>query len=318
MLLFSILLFIVFCFLLARSSVWTVRSLVKISRALEWSGFLSSFVIMALATSLPELFVGLSSAFHGYPQLSFGNVIGANILNLTLGIGIAALILGGLKLESKKDSRQAFYTSFFAVLPLILMLDHSVSRVDGLILLFALGLYYKKLFKKRRTAKALLPDGQKENREGFKLFLKDIGIFFGSVALLLLSAEAVVRTANVLSIGIGMSLVIAGAILIAVGTALPEIVFGARAAMLGRKDLAWGNFLGTVVINSTLILGLVALISPLKVVNFSPYSIGILFTFIVAFAFALFAKTGRQISKKEALVLIGIYILFVLSQLLIG
>ncbi len=83
------------CLVLIRSSTWVVRSLTRIAKTLKWSEFLVSFCLMAFATSLPELFVGLSAAFHKIPQLSFGNIIGANILNLTLGIAVAVLVARG-------------------------------------------------------------------------------------------------------------------------------------------------------------------------------------------------------------------------------
>jgi len=315
MLFIYILIFIASCFLLVKAGSWTVKSLIRISRALEWSGFLSSFVIMALATSLPEFFIGITSSFHGYPQLSFGNIIGANILNLTIGIGIVSLISKGLKVK-KSGANQALYASFFVVLPLILILDYSLSRVDGFILLLALGFYLKKLFNEKRSLKGFAPEKEAKDWNKFKLFLKDIALFFSSVIILLLSAEIAVKTANVLAIETGISLVVTGILLVAAGTALPEIIFGAKAVTSGRKDLAWGDFLGSVTINSTLILGVVALISPLKIVNLSPYLSGIIFTFIIAILFALFAKTGKEINKKEAFILIIAYICFAFFQLL--
>lgn len=291
--------------------------MVRIAKALEWSSFLVALVLMAFATSLPELFVGLSSAFHKIPQLSFGNVIGANILNLTLGIAVVVLVAGGLKIQKGIARRDALFTSFIAFLPILLMLDGQVSRVDGIVLLLALALYLKRLFGQKERLVKVFNDKFERDWTQFKLFLKDVAIFFAGMGLLLLSAEGVVRSARFFAGAINLPLVVTGIIFVSLGTVLPELTFGVKAIAMGHREMALGNFMGTVVVNSTLILGVVSLISPLKIPNFSPYFVGILFTVIIALIFAAFIRTDFKITKKEALALLGIYVLFVVSQLLI-
>lgn len=291
--------------------------MVRIAQVLEWSSFLTAFVLMAFATSLPELFVGLSSAFHKIPQLSFGNVIGANILNLTLGIAVVVLVAGGLKVKKGIARRDALFTSFIAFLPILLMLDGQVSRVDGIVLLLALAFYLKRLFGQKQRLVKVFNDKFKKDWTQLKLFLKDVAIFFAGMSLLLLSAEGVVRSAKFFAGAINLPLVVTGIIFVSLGTVLPELTFGIKAIAMGHREMALGNFMGTVVVNSTLILGVVSLISPLKIPNFSPYFVGILFTVIVALIFAAFIRTDLKITKKEALILLGIYALFLVFQLLI-
>lgn len=291
--------------------------MVRIAQVLEWSSFLTAFVLMAFATSLPELFVGLSSAFHKIPQLSFGNVIGANILNLTLGIAVVVLVAGGLKVKKGIARRDALFTSFIAFLPILLMLDGQVSRVDGIVLLLALAFYLKRLFGQKQRLVKVFNDKFKKDWTQFKLFLKDVAIFLAGMSLLLLSAEGVVRSAKFFAGAINLPLVVTGIIFVSLGTVLPELTFGIKAIAMGHREMALGNFMGTVVVNSTLILGVVSLISPLKIPNFSPYFVGILFTVIVALIFAAFIRTDLKITKKEALILLGIYALFLVFQLLI-
>lgn len=314
---FYILIFIGSCFLLIKSGTWVVKSLVRIAQVLEWSSFLTAFVLMAFATSLPELFVGLSSAFHKIPQLSFGNVIGANILNLTLGIAVVVLVAGGLKVKKGIARRDALFTSFIAFLPILLMLDGQVSRVDGIVLLLALAFYLKRLFGQKQRLVKVFNDKFKKDWTQFRLFLKDVAIFLAGMSLLLLSAEGVVRSAKFFAGAMNLPLVVTGIIFVSLGTVLPELTFGIKAIAMGHREMALGNFMGTVVVNSTLILGVVSLISPLKIPNFSPYFVGILFTVIVALIFAVFIRTDLKITKKEALILLGIYALFLVFQLLI-
>jgi len=180
-----ILIFIISCFLLVKSGTWLVTSLSRIAQTLKWNEFLVSFCLLALASSLPELFVGLSAAFHKLPQLSFGNIIGANILNLTLGIGITALLLkGGLKIESKIARKSCFYAAFFVSLPLLLILDGTLSRVDGIILLLALGLYFRRILSEKEKFTKIFYKNPEEKVGQFKYFLKDLIAFFGSLAFL--------------------------------------------------------------------------------------------------------------------------------------
>lgn len=312
-----ILIFIASCLLLIRSGTWVVGSLTRIAKSLGWREFTVSFILMAFTTSLPEFFIGLSSIFHRTPQLSFGNIIGANILNLTLGVGTAVLIAKSLKLGSQITQRTSLFTALIAFLPILLIIDGKISRIDGMILLLVLVFYSKYLFKEQKRFTKVLIDRFKRDWAQFKLFLKDLGMFLGGITLLLISSEGIVRSAVFLAQKANMSLWISGTIFVALGTTLPELTFGIRAISMGHKEMVLGNLMGSIVINSTLILGLVSLTSPFYPANLSLYFIGIIFTPIVALSFAFFARTGREITRKEALVLLGIYALFIVFQLLI-
>lgn len=312
-----ILIFILSCLLLARSGTWVVSSLTRIAKSLGWREFIVSFILMAFITSLPEFFVGISSAFHFKPELSFGNIIGSNIINLTLAVAIVVLLAKGLKCETALIQRSSIYTAIIAFLPILLMLDGKISRIDGLFLVFVLIFYFKYLFHEQKRFSKVLPNGFRRDWTELKLFLKDLGIFFGGIFLLLLSAEGIVWSVSFLAISLGLSLTAIGILIVALGTNLPEIVFGVKAIAMERKDMVLGALMGSVVANSTLVLGSTVLIHPLEIVKFSPYIVGILFTIVTCLFFAIFSRTGRKITRKEAIVLLVIYILFVIFQLVI-
>ncbi len=317
MIMLYVLIFIGSCLLLVKSADWTIKSLIKIAKILHWSEFLISFTFIALGSSLPELFVGLNSAFHKVPQLSFGNIIGANILNLTIGVAIVVFLAKGIQLESEESRRTFLYAGLFVCLPLLLILDGGFSRVDGIITLLALVLYLQKTFRqKQRFLKIIQRTKEGPRFVHGKLFLKNLGIFFSSLIIVLLCSEGIVRTANFLAVEIKLPLVSLGIFILSLGTVIPEIILGIKAIKMRHSEVAMGDFFGTVIINSGLILGLVGLISPFKLINFSPYIIGMLFSFIVAIAFALFAKSGKRISQKEAVVLLAIFLVFIIAQIL--
>ena len=317
MLYFYILIFIASCLLLIMSGTWVIGSLVRIAKVLGWKKFVVASILMAFATSLPELFIGITSALHQRPQLSFGNIIGANIIVLTLVVGGGALLAKGLKFEEKILQKSSLYAAAIAFSPFLLMLDGKMSRWDGIILLLILIFYFNRLLQEQKRFTEVFIGEFKKDWTQFKLFLRNWLIFFGGICLLLLGAEGIVFSASNLAARFNMPLVITGIFLVAIGTTLPEISFGIRSIIMGHKEMILGDVLGSVVVNSTLILGLVALISPFEIYNFSPYLIGIIFTAITCLFFAVFSRTGKEITRKEAVVLLAIYVLFVVSQLVI-
>ncbi len=311
-----IIVFIGSCLLLVKAGAWVVKSLVRVAQFLEWGEFFVAFILMAFATSLPELFVGLTSAINGRPSLSFGNVIGSNVINLSLAVGIPVLLASGIALNRTIARRDSFYTILFAILPVLMILDGSLSRVDGISLLVGLIFYMSLVLRKNTKLTRVLTIKFHRDVSQFKTLLRDLGVFFGGIALLLLSAQGIVWSSSSFAQLIGVPLVFIGALIVALGTNLPEIVFGIKAVMAKHEQMVLGNLMGSVVVNSTLVLGLTCLIHPLKVPNVSPYLIGIVWTIVGALIFYWFAASKESISRKEAVFLIELYVLFIIVQLI--
>lgn len=299
------------------SSSWLISALIKLAKFLGWKEFVVAFFTMALAGSLPNLSVGLSSIIHQVPQLSFAEIVGGNITNLTLTVALAAIISQrGLTLASRTVQGSAVFTLIVAVLPLLLIADGVLSRTDGLILILTFAIYVYWLFKKEdRFSK---PYNKIKKALTFKTAFQNIGILIGSVALLLLAAEGIVRSATFFSISLNFPLVLIGTLVIGLGNALPEILFGVQAARRGNDWLVVGNVMGAVIIPVTLVLGLVAFLHPIKIVDFSPFAIGRFFLIVAAICFLLFLRTGQKITKKEAIFLLFIYLSFVSAELIFG
>jgi len=294
------------------SGTYLIKTLEKISRILRISKFAVAFIIMAIATSLPEMFVGVSSAIQKTPSLSFGNIIGANILNLTLITGIIILVAHGLKIKSSDIKKEAVWMALICISPLILFLiGNYLSRIDGIILLslFAFYSYYLVLKKgKYERKKGKLTD----NRNVKETFF--VTIFFCVLLLILFySAKYVVKYASLIALDLSLPKIIVGLFLISFGTTLPELIFGIRAAQLGHGDMALGDQLGTIISNSTLILGVVALIHPIQAA-FSPFLISAIFLAFSSIIFAYFYISGKKFTIKEGILLILVYVVFVIIQ----
>src|SRR4030067_2467784 len=126
--------FIFFVFVIVQAGAWLVKILSKISGYFQVSYFAVSLMIMAVATSVPELLVGINSALDKKTELSLGVVLGSNIADLALVFGVVLILSGGITLTSIIAKREAWYMCLLAILPLILLYDRVLSRIDGVIL----------------------------------------------------------------------------------------------------------------------------------------------------------------------------------------
>ena len=309
--------FLISCLVLARSGHWIIRALIRIARFLEWKEFIAASLLMAFATSLPELFVGILSALHKKPQLSFGNVIGSNIIMLTLATSIIVILTKSLKIRGRVLQKSCFYAPLIASVPLILIIDGYLSKTDGIILVLISIAYFSWLVRQKNGFVQAFSYKFKNKGNPFKIFLKNLLIFSGGIFLLLLASQGIVWSSMHLANMFNLPVLIIGLFLVAFGTSIPEIAFGIRSVKMNHKAMVLGNAMGSVVVNSTLVLGTTAIIYPFAISNFSPYFAGIAFTIITALLFAFFAKTDREITKKEAIILLAIYALFVITELVI-
>jgi len=146
-------LIIFFCFLLIKATDILIINFKALTEKTNFGKFALTGLILGLATSLPEYFVGITSAIKQTPNLSLGNIVGANIANLSLVVGGAALIGGSVSVSGLFFHREIFYALLVGALPMFLLLDKNLSRIDGLILLLLYGFYQVCIFKERSRRK---------------------------------------------------------------------------------------------------------------------------------------------------------------------
>ncbi len=321
MLFINLALFILSCIVLVQSNNYLVKSLAKISYFLKLNEFTIGFIIMSVATSLPELFVGIMSAIDGVPAFSVGNVIGSNILDLTLVIGIAALLAKNINIESKIIRKDMIYMLAITILPVILLVDHhlwwkfglfpnmtpGLSRIDGFILLCAFAYYIYNLVQQETRFSRIVD--KTSRKEAIKFML----LFLISITLLLISAHFVVDYAELLSIDLAISPLLMGLFIISLGTSLPELMFESKAVLSQHQSMAIGDLVGSVITNSALVLGVTAVISPIAV-NTVIYLTSTLFMLFAAFIFFTFSESGDRITWTEGMSLLFLYVLFIIIE----
>ncbi|KPJ71340.1 hypothetical protein AMJ50_02505 [Parcubacteria bacterium DG_74_3] len=309
-----IFIFIISCLMLFWAGKELVTALTRIAQFLNWREFVVAFFVMAFAASIPNLFVGISSALHGIPQLSFGDIVGGNVIDLTIAVALAAFVAKQIPAESRTVQITSLFTILIAILPLLLILDGILGRGDGIVLMGGFGLYSAWLFSKKERFTRVY-DAQKISIvKSFRLFLKDIGKILLGIAFLLLSAEGIIMSASFFAKNLNLPLSLIGILLVGLGNAIPEIYFAIACAKAGDTWMILGNLMGAVIMPATLVLGIVALICPIKIIDFTPFAIGRFFLIISALFFLFFVRTDRKITKREAVFLLSIYILFVLCE----
>lgn len=299
-----------------------IRSISILARRWGLSEFILSFLLIAFATSLPELAIGINSALAGVPELSFGDILGTNIVNLTLIIGVTAVIGRSITVSDYAHFKSnRLYQLVIVLAPMILLLDGTLSRLDGGILL---GLFIWNLFRflnidnahERKVLRPhLVEHATMAVPEHPGVTWRYLGLLLVSAAGLGVATFIIVTAAETIAIALSIPTVLIGILIIATCSSLPELTVGVRSVLSGKGGVAIGDVFGAAAFNATLTLGLVALIKPIILPSITIVLLGIGFTLVSYFLVFYFLHTKQAISRGEGLLLLGMYGLFILAQI---
>jgi len=279
-----------------------------ISKGLGLAEMAAGFVLLSVVTSLPELSVSALAAISGEGGLAVGNVLGSNVANLTIIIGLAVFLsktMVSLKGESHKELVQFLFIS--SIIPLFIVQRGTLSPVLGLVLLILFG--YFSLIISRKTGK--IESLEKVKKGDFALAgLK----FLVSVAVIILLSKLAVDSAIDIADSVGLSASIIGATVIGLGTSLPELATTIQALKKRLFGMALGNIFGSCITNVTLILGVSSLLS-FSEVNVLAVENIMFYVLLSSLTMWYLVSVNERINRKAALVLCIIYIVFVLQQI---
>lgn len=317
-----IFLILVFSFILIKSADLVIIAIRRISKNLHTGVFSISAIILALGTSFPELFVGLTSAIENSPNLSLGVVLGSNIANIALVAGFSAFLTGRVRVHGSYLKYDIWVALIAGFLPILLIFDQTLSRVDGLILLSVYLAYATGFFRRR-----YVQIGQEQAEEGFVYrFLrkfnhpingreaKEFGRLFAGIALLLFSADAVVNLSQKLAENANIPVFLVGLFVLAVGTSLPELAFSFRSLKDREPSMFFGNLLGSTIANSTLVIGAAAVISPIRIIAVNEYLMATIAFSLIFLSFWYFIRTKHRLERWEAFILMSFYIAFIVAE----
>lgn len=254
--------------------VWSadrfVDGAVGVAQFLGMSTFLIGMIVVGFGTSAPEMVVSVLSAMNGTPQLALGNAYGSNIANIALILGITALI-APVVVKKQAMSHDIPILVLMTALTIVLLKDGNVSFVDGAVLLVAFVLLtlfniLMELKEKRKRENADMPqDVPENNQESSKVSIgKSVLWLFVGLGILIASSRMLVWGAVNLAHALGVSDLLIGLTIVAVGTSLPELASSIAAARRGENDLAVGNVIGSNGFNTLVVVGIAAVIAPIN------------------------------------------------------
>ena len=272
-----------------------VRGAVAISRRMGISPLLVGMTVVAFCTSAPELLVSVRSALAGNPDIAVGNVVGSNICNIVLILGVAALIkpVAVHKGDVRPDTIMMLVGAFIV---LALGFSGAVARWQGLLLVGALVIYIAIQYRREMTKGLPTHDWHAEETAEFESSMKlpaAIGAVAAGLAALVVGAELLINGATQIAALFGVPDAVVGLTIVALGTSLPELATSVIAAAKGHSDVAVGNVVGSNTFNVFAILGTTAAVSPVTISEtFARVDIPIMVG-ISVFAAAVLLTRGR-------------------------
>ena len=296
-------------------SEFTIRNSVKISDLTGLGKTTIGFLLVGLATSLPELSVAVFAVSNpANVGVSLGNVLGSNIVNIALILGVCILIIvlkrpryPSFLLSIAKEEMGSLHFGLFiaSIIPLALLYIGYASRYIGVVLVGIFIYYTILLTRSKRTKPERSTEGQISERS--KIHRYTLLALAGAVVVVA-TAFFIVDSSSFIAESVGIPRVVIGATIVAFGTSIPEFATGVSSARRGHFDLALGNIVGSGFVNITLILGVALIASPLTV-NITAFSNLAVFSLIINL-FLWYFLGSERISWREGVLLLSLYVVF--------
>ena len=288
-----------FIFLLKGADLFVDGS--SIAKYMKIPSVIVGLTIVAMGTSAPEASVSITAAIAGNSDISLGNIVGSNIFNFLVVIGVSAMIF---PIISHKDiiKRDLWWNFGITGLLLVLMLDNKIGRIDGIILLLGMALY---LFVVIRNA---LKNRTEESKEELISIPKSIIFRRIGLAAIIGGGNFVVDNASIIAKSLGLSETLIGLTIVAIGTSLPELVTSITAAKKKEAGIALGNAVGSNIFNILFILGASSALTP---INVAPeLFIDAMILIAVGIMIFIFAYTGKKTNRTEGIVCTLLYVIY--------
>ena len=292
---------------------WLLKSAVALSLKLSIPKIVIGMTVVSFATSAPELIVSLNAALNGSPDLALGNVIGSNIANLGLVLGIT-LLLGEIKVQkSFYNTNWPFMIMASLLLYLFLVFDNIIVWYEGIILftLLILFLFYLLRFEKSNEIEELTDE--KDSLPVFKIVLF---LIIGGFSLWV-GSELLVFGATSLAQEFGVSERVIAVTIVSFGTSIPELATSIIAALNKEKAISLGNLLGSNIFNILAVLGITSIITPVELFDQGLLTNDIFWMLGISFLLLPLVMLSKrnQLSKRDGVILLIIYCAFIYTAI---
>lgn len=295
--------------LLIAGGNWLLKSAVALSLKLNIPKIVIGMTVVSFATSGPELIVSVNSALEGYPDLALGNVVGSNIANLGLVLGITVLL-------SSIDVNRSFYKTDWPVMMVASVLfcgfiyfDGVLQRHEGVIMVVLLFLFLVYLLRFQKTA---VVDELPEDDVELPLYKTVLFLGLGGVALWG-GSELLINGAVGMAMKYGISERVIAITVVSVGTSIPELAASIIAVIKKEKAISLGNLIGSNIFNLLAVLGITAMITPVNVVDEGLLSNDIFWMLGISFLMLplVFFPKGLRLGWRDGIILVGVYVIFI-------
>ena len=305
----QVVLLIVGFVLLIKGSDFFVDGASSIASLLKIPTLIVGLTIVAFGTSAPEAAVSITSSFAGSNALALSNVIGSNLFNMMLIVGLCAL-LNELKIDRDVVKIDLpFLVVITIILTAIILIGWNISQIEGIILLIIIFGYIIFLIRNAKKSK----ESEVVEKPKMSLLRSIIYIVLGAAAIVI-GGDFVVDSASYIAMAFGMSETLVGLTIVAMGTSLPELVTSLTALKKDETQLVIGNVVGSNIFNILFVLGASSAISPIAV---NPNMLtDIMLMLGVTVLFFIFGKTQDKYDKREGAILVGLFIAYMAFAIL--
>ena len=293
---------------------WLLKSAVSISLSLKIPKIIIGMTVVSFATSAPELIVSINSALNGYSDLALGNVIGSNIANLALVLGITLLIAG-------MDVQKSFFTTNWPVMMIASLLlyfflgnDYVLSDVEGLIFVLFLVFFLVYLFRFQNQE---LADDLPEDEDILPVYKTFTWFTIGSLGLWG-GSEMLITGATDLAITLGVSDRLIGVTVVSVGTSIPELAASIIAVLKKEKAISLGNLVGSNIFNILAVVGITSIITPISANDHVIYTNDIFWMLLVSMVLPILVLLPKkmELKRKSGIFLLLLYIAFLYQTMI--
>lgn len=289
---------------LVKSAIFAIEKIVKFSKITGIGELAAGFVIVAVATSTPEISVAVFSTHTDNIGITLGDIFGSNVTNIGLVAGLFLLVSPIRQIERKTLKTLLPLLLASSAIPLALLITQQGSKFVGVALLAVFGFFLYYTFKFHPPE----PDNSQPEQGSA---IKQLAYFFVGIALVIISAKFIVDSASSIALATGIKQSVLGATIIALGTSLPELTVDIIAVRKRHLELALGDIIGSCITNITLVLGLVLVVSTISI-NFGILSSLIGFAVLAPFVMFMFIRKAK-IKKLHSMLLFAIYAAFIFT-----
>jgi len=294
--------------LLTKGADYFIENSASLAEEKGISPHIIGVTIVAFGTSLPELLVSIISSFQGYNDLALGNIVGSNISNIGLVLAVSTFIFYyvlNTNIDPDEDANNDSYVMLLAVILLFLFSkDKEISQNEGMFFFALYVIYIIWLYKRTNSNPTEIDKVEKTSY----IFLT------GGLVALLVGAQLTVDSAVSIATLMGISEIVIGLSVVAVGTSLPELAGTISAARMGHKEIAVGNVIGSNIANIFLVMGILATINPVSVEDFV---IKTTLPLLILLTIAAFGFIRIPLTRFSGLILFAFFVLFVYQLTLI-